>query len=266
MSPEWRRGQRTLEEKELLCLFADDPRAPFSIHKFVHHGEAACGKLPGEWFGPSAAARCIQSVAPIQASPALVNVAYPPANRVARALSDEHATPDLHVYFAGDGNDVYEDLFLKSAKQSGAFQPTLLLISLRLGLERINPLYYEALKASLCLSSSVGIAGGRPSSSHYFVGVQGDYFFYLDPHFTRTGIKHHENPADMTQEEVDSCHTRRLRRLHVKEMDPSMLLAFLIRDEDEWKAWRRGVEEVSGIDSFFLLSFVFCGLLHADTV
>jgi len=29
-------------------------------------------------------------------------------------------------------------------------------------------------------------------------------------------------------------------------MDPSMLLAFLIRDENDWKEWRRAVQEVQG--------------------
>jgi cysteine protease ATG4 len=48
------------EEREILSLFADDPRAQYSIHKFVEHGAAACDKHPGEWFGPSATARCIQ--------------------------------------------------------------------------------------------------------------------------------------------------------------------------------------------------------------
>ena len=32
----------------------------------------------------------------------------------------------------------------------------------------------------------------------------------------------------------------------MKEMDPSMLLAFLIRDEEDWKDWRRAVKEVQG--------------------
>ena len=59
---DWRRGQKAPEERKLLSLFADDARAPFSIHRFVHHGASACGKHPGEWFGPSATARCIQSV------------------------------------------------------------------------------------------------------------------------------------------------------------------------------------------------------------
>ncbi|KAL9042632.1 MAG: hypothetical protein Q9214_003719 [Letrouitia sp. 1 TL-2023] len=57
---DWRRGQQQLEERQLLTLFADDPEAPFSIHRFVEHGASACGKHPGEWFGPSATARCIQ--------------------------------------------------------------------------------------------------------------------------------------------------------------------------------------------------------------
>lgn len=60
----WRRGTKDREEKEILSLFADDPRAPYSIHSFVRHGATACGKYPGEWFGPSATARCIQSVFP----------------------------------------------------------------------------------------------------------------------------------------------------------------------------------------------------------
>jgi Peptidase family C54 len=47
---------------EILSWFADDPRAPFSIHKFVRHGEISCAKAPGEWFGPAAASRCIQYV------------------------------------------------------------------------------------------------------------------------------------------------------------------------------------------------------------
>jgi len=96
------------------------------------------------------------------------------------------------------------------------------------------------------MQQSVGIAGGRPSSSHYFVGVQGDYFFYLDPHETRPGLPFPTNVRDYTQEDLDSCHTRRLRRIHVRDLDPSMLIGFLIQNESEWKEWRRSVREVQG--------------------
>lgn len=47
-------------------------------------------------------------------------------------------------------------------------------------------------------------------------------------------------------EDVNTCHTRRLRRLNLTEMDPSMLVAFLIRDEDDWNKWKRSVAEVPG--------------------
>jgi cysteine protease ATG4 len=46
--------------------------------------------------------------------------------------------------------------------------------------------------------------------------------------------------------DIDSCHTRRLRRIHVRELDPSMLIAFLIKDEEGWRKWRREIENTSG--------------------
>ena len=164
-----------------------------------------------------------------------------------RALSHEYQDTGLKVYVNGDGADVYEDSFFKLAKASdGTFTPTLILVGIRLGIDRVTPAYWEALKASLQLSQSVGIAGGRPSSSHYFFGIQGDHFFYLDPHITRPALPFHKNPTDFTDEEIDSCHTRRLRRLPLKDMDPSMLIAFLIKDEEDWKSWRRAIGIASG--------------------
>ncbi|KAI1430939.1 hypothetical protein GGR50DRAFT_700668 [Xylaria sp. CBS 124048] len=218
----WRRGTREVEERKILALFADDTRAPYSIHNFVRHGASACGKYPGEWFGPSATARCIQ------------------------ALTNAHE-PNLRVYSTGDGPDVYEDNFMKIAKPDDkTFHPTVILVGTRLGIDKITSVYWEALVASLQMSQSIGIAGGRPSSSHYFIGVQGLQFFYLDPHYTRPLFPYREDVTQYAEEEVDTCHTRKLRRLHIKEMDPSMLIGFLIRDEEDWKDWRRGVKHVQG--------------------
>ena len=82
---------------------------------------------------------------------------------------------------------------------------------------------------------------GRPSASHYFVGVQGEDLFYLDPHQTRPMLPHHTNSNDLVAEDVASCHTRRLRRLHISKIDPSMLLAYLIRSEQDWFEWREAM-------------------------
>jgi cysteine protease ATG4 len=59
---DWRRRTDPDAERPILSLFADDSRAPYSLHNFVKHGAVACGKHPGEWFGPSATARCIEYV------------------------------------------------------------------------------------------------------------------------------------------------------------------------------------------------------------
>ncbi|KAJ7673030.1 hypothetical protein DFH06DRAFT_1319245 [Mycena polygramma] len=67
-------------------------------------------------------------------------------------------------------------------------RPVLLLLGIRLGLDGVNPIYYETIKLLYTFPQSVGIAGGRPSSSYYFVGVQGDGLFYLDPHHSRPSV------------------------------------------------------------------------------
>lgn len=133
---QWRRGQDVDKERRLLTAFADDPKAPFSIHRFVEHGASACGKQPGEWFGPSATAQCIQ------------------------ALTDAHPQANLKVYSTGHSPDVYEDAFMSvaSADQSG-LSPVLVLVGVRLGIDRVTPVYWDSLSALLKLPQTVGIAG-----------------------------------------------------------------------------------------------------------
>jgi cysteine protease ATG4 len=77
-----------------------------------------------------------------------------------RDLANEHKEASLRVYTTGDGSDVYEDSFLEIAKDSdGTFHPTLILIGTRLGIDKITPAYWNALKASLQMTQSMGIAG-----------------------------------------------------------------------------------------------------------
>lgn len=78
------------------------------------------------------------------------------------------------------------------------------------------------------------------------MGVQGQWLFYLDPHHPRPALPYHYDPKDYTTEQLDSCHTRRLRHLHIEDMDPSMLIGFLIKDEDDWDLWKSSVKHVQG--------------------
>ena len=138
------------EERKLLNVFADDPRAPFSLHRFIDHGASHCGKHPGEWFGPSATASCIEYV--------LYRGCF--IRLCCRALSQQYPACGLSVYVTGDGADIYQDRLFKLARNSaGGFRPVLILIGIRLGIERVTPVYWDALTTSLKLRQSIGIAG-----------------------------------------------------------------------------------------------------------
>ena len=64
------------------------------------------------------------------------------------------------MYSTGDGPDVYQDNFMKIAKPDGTtFHPTVILVGTRLGIDKITPVYWEALVASLQMPQSIGIAG-----------------------------------------------------------------------------------------------------------
>jgi cysteine protease ATG4 len=77
-----------------------------------------------------------------------------------RVLSNRCGTSGLRVYITGDGSDVYEDDFMSIAKpDSLTFTPTLVLVGTRLGIEKVTPAYWEALRMSLQMPQSVGIAG-----------------------------------------------------------------------------------------------------------
>ncbi|KAJ8293624.1 Cysteine protease ATG4 [Rhodotorula toruloides] len=245
----------------ILSLFLDDPSpiSPFSVHRFAQQGKLL-GKEIGEWFGPSTAAGAIKT---------LVN-AYEPAG--------------LKVVSCVDGT-VYESEVLAASTRDGEKwkMPVLVLINVRLGIDGVNPIYYEAIKGIFRLSQSVGIAGGRPSSSYYFVGAQANSLFYIDPHHPRPAVPlvlppdeslvraaQHlplapstcDAPANEFARQLDdfllaaypdaawaTYHTDKVRKCALSSLDPSMLLGFLIEDERDWQDFRQRVQELSQASS-----------------
>lgn len=150
------------EESKLISMFADHPEAPFSIHRFVNRGAESCGKYPGEWFGPSATAKCIQYVSVGEKRKKKKERKEGNTSEAdgGRLLSTQSEVPQLRVYLTNDTSDVYEDKFAHVAHdESGRIQPTLILIGTRLGIDNVTPAYWDGLRAALTYPQSVGIAG-----------------------------------------------------------------------------------------------------------
>ncbi len=80
---------------------------------------------------------------------------------------------------------VYSNLLGDYDNSSEEWTPLLLLIPLRLGREKLNLDYGDALKSFLAMDNCVGIIGGRPRHSLYFVGFQEDSLIHMDPHLVK---------------------------------------------------------------------------------
>lgn len=178
---EWRRPPHPVHTNDyatyvqIITWFLDSPlpQAPFSVHRMALAGKEL-GKDVGQWFGPSTAAGAIKTLvhsfpeAGLGVSVATDGVIY---------QSDVYAASNVHI---GSPR--------RHMRSAWGERAVLVLIGIRLGIDGVNPIYYETIKALFTLPQSVGIAGGRPSSSYYFMGYQADNLFYLDPHHSRTAV------------------------------------------------------------------------------
>ncbi|KAF8269996.1 hypothetical protein EI94DRAFT_1798675 [Lactarius quietus] len=144
------------------------------------------GNDVGQWFGPSTAASAINEKLPRWRT---------------------HRSVDSMVFRM----DVYSASHLptqpprprKLSRWRGG-RGVVLLIGVRLDVGRVHPI-----KPLCTFSQAVGIAGGRPSSSYYFIGSQADKLLYLDPDDTRTTILLRP-PTQPTEREREPIIVRRL--------------------------------------------------------
>ncbi|KAI0329156.1 hypothetical protein GY45DRAFT_918401 [Cubamyces sp. BRFM 1775] len=162
---------------QIITWFLDSPSplCPFSVHRMALVGKDL-GKDVGQWFGPSTAAGAIKT---------LVH-AFPQAG-LGVAVAVDGVLYESDVYGASR-SAMYSTRRHGPSRMEWGDRAVLVLIGIRLGIEGVNPLYYNTIKTLYTFPQSVGIAGGRPSSSYYFVGSQADNLFYLDPHHARPAV------------------------------------------------------------------------------
>ncbi|MEW5299701.1 MAG: hypothetical protein WDW36_002691 [Sanguina aurantia] len=117
--------------------------------------------------------------------------------------------------------------------------PLLLLLPLTLGVDKMNPVYHPQLAAALTFPQSVGIVGGRPGASLYFVGTQDDHLLFLDPHEAR--------PCATLPDHARTyfCDTARL--MPIAAMDASLALGFLVDGLDDFADLESRLRELSRV-------------------
>ncbi|GAB5363111.1 hypothetical protein AAMO2058_000855200 [Amorphochlora amoebiformis] len=130
----------------------------------------------------------------------------------------------------------------KAIKETRApWKSIIILIPVRLGIETINQGYCAGLKECLRLPQSLGFVGGRPRSSLYFMGYQGENLLYLDPHTIQRTI----SLRDEISANIQSFHCTKVQTLRFSGLDPSLALGFYCSDRDDFFDFWRSIERMN---------------------
>ncbi|KAI1302675.1 Cysteine protease atg4c [Mortierella claussenii] len=220
---------------EILSWFADEPERAYSIHRIAKAG-LALDKRIGEWFGPSTVAHALRRLSQGHGdSPLSILVPMDGLLRVSSVVqAATHVMQRTSHPAAQASVQVKPTPVLPTAAELknwplGAWKPVLVLIPTRFGLDRLVGNYIPNLKQLFRMPQFMGIAGGRPGRSLYFVACQGDELFYYDPHF----VKPRAMPEELDTCPLPSFHCPVVRSMDITELDPSMLLGFLIQSPSD---------------------------------
>lgn len=200
---------------QIVRWFCDSssPNCPFSIHNLIAAG--ACFKKPvGTWFGPNETSHMIQQC----------------LNKRLTSMSCVIA----------DNSVLYLDKILDTCRIQRANQGQtapwneghgiLLLVPTKLGVSELNQRYMPAIKKVLTLRWSVGIVGGKPNRSLYFLGFQDDRLIYLDPHT----VQESQPVGTEFNASSETYHFKGVQSIHCSEMDTSMAIGFYCRDRKDF--------------------------------
>ncbi|CAG9565505.1 unnamed protein product [Danaus chrysippus] len=186
--------------------------SPLSIHQMVSLGEAL-GKRPGDWYGPASVAHCLKSV-------------------MVEASKENYEFDKLEVYVAQDSTIYIQDVYTHCRLPNGCWKSLILLVPVKLGTERLNPIYGPCLTSLLTLDFCIGIIGGRPKHSLYFVGYQDDRLIHLDPHYCQEMV-------DVWQPNfsLQTFHCRSPRKMPISKMDPSCCIGFYLQTHHDFETF-----------------------------
>eukprot|EP00510_Aplanochytrium_minuta_P003309 CAMPEP_0184006612 /NCGR_PEP_ID=MMETSP0954-20121128/804_1 /TAXON_ID=627963 /ORGANISM="Aplanochytrium sp, Strain PBS07" /LENGTH=487 /DNA_ID=CAMNT_0026285209 /DNA_START=213 /DNA_END=1676 /DNA_ORIENTATION=+ len=258
-------GAVSCEHKTLLRWFIDAPKvfSFYSIHRMAEFGRRY-GKKAGEWYGPTTVAWVLRDL--VEAHRSLERN----SKGEDHLLLLSNGVQDLTMLVADNGTICVEDIkdaceekleSSSDARAEEANDPLLhpgldpvwtsalfLLVPVRLGLQKINPDYLKALSSVLKFPQCVGMIGGSPAHSLYFVGSQDSQFLYLDPHTVHDAATDTEcgDPRFPDETTVTTYHCSSLKFVPGQDIDPSLAIGFYCKSVKEFIDLRGRIGQLAG--------------------
>ncbi|XP_044158024.1 LOW QUALITY PROTEIN: cysteine protease ATG4C [Bufo gargarizans] len=209
-------NQAAFYHRKIISWFSDHPMADFGIHQLIKLGKQS-GKVAGDWYGPAVVSHLLRKAMEDSVDPELQGIS---------------------IYVAQDCT-IYRDDVYDQQDNSDCDKSVLILVPVRLGGERTNTEYFAFVKGILSLEYCLGIIGGRPKQSYYFVGFQDDSLIYMDPHYCQSFVD-----VSIKDFPLESFHCPSPKKMPFKKMDPSCTIGFYCRN-----AWdfERVVDELTKV-------------------
>lgn len=193
------------QERELVKeLFLDTPQAVLSLHNLCTMGNNVVGKRPGQWYGPTTAAKVAHRV--LQATP------HP---RLQTCLFEDGVINPRKV----------QDLF------ADRDVPCLVILCTKLGAEdRCDESSIQSIRHVFTLPWFQGMCSGdSATSAHFFVAVSETSAYYLDPHTTRPALI--DQLMDCGEWHPSDTTNHGILRLPFDLLNTSCSFGFLVRNE-----------------------------------
>ncbi|XP_065833941.1 cysteine protease ATG4D-like [Oscarella lobularis] len=211
----------------LLRWFADDSDnsvSPFSVHAMVQISYKRGTSRAGQWYGPAQVAHLIKE---------MVDKSYEFVPQLNSFVV--YVAQDCTVY-KGDVKHLVD----QRKEASGCDDCSILfIVPIRLGGDCLNKIYFPCLKALLTLDHCVGIMGGKPRHSLFFIGWQDERLIYLDPHYCQDAVNTKQDVFPLS-----SYHCCQPRRVAMTRMDPSCAVGFYCKNWQDFEKCATATEEV----------------------
>ncbi|PVV03627.1 hypothetical protein BB560_001890 [Smittium megazygosporum] len=237
---DWNNMEERLQYLKIIKMFIDDEHQSSicSIYRMSELGKTQ-GMSVGEWFGPNGTCNIIKnSDIPIEI--------YVTSDGVVR-LCDIIDLPE---------GKFYSEILGKEFKEKNCMKPTLILVATRLGIDRVNPIYYNFIKFCLTVPQTVGIAGGKPSSALYFPGFDNNDLIYLDPHINKPAVEQRKID-EYCLDDIISYRCTSPKKINISKIDPCMFFGFYIHDIYEFVDFYKRIISLDnkGISNIIQFSF-----------